>query len=130
MSIKTTPKMKSLLTATAALLLNATTNAAFQHTQRISNQHLINSKRIHKPSSSPLLHLRSTINKEVDTTTTSTKAVLNVSPGSNVKYPTVRGSEVDSRKIVSEQPLLALRVGHVLFAGEELARQVCVYVLL
>lgn len=121
--------MKSLLTATAALLLNATTNAAFQHTQRISNQHLINSKRILKPSSSPL-HLQSTINKEVDTTTTTTKAVLNVSPGSNVKYPTVRGSEVDSRKIVSEQPLLALRVGHVLFAGEELARQVCVNVML
>ena len=43
----------------------------------------------------------------------------------NVKYPTVRGSEVDSRKIVSDQPLLALRVGHVLFAGEEMARQVC-----
>ena len=41
----------------------------------------------------------------------------------NIKYPTLRGSEVDSRKIVSE-PLLALRVGHVLFASEELARQV------
>ncbi|KAL3778777.1 hypothetical protein HJC23_002683 [Cyclotella cryptica] len=40
----------------------------------------------------------------------------------NIKYPTLRGSEVDSRKIVSE-PLLALRVGHVLFASEELARQ-------
>ena len=32
---------------------------------------------------------------------------------------------MDSRKIVSDQPLLALRVGHVLFAGEEMARQVC-----
>ncbi|KAL7518764.1 hypothetical protein ACHAWX_003570 [Stephanocyclus meneghinianus] len=40
----------------------------------------------------------------------------------NIKYPTLRGSEIDSRKIVSE-PLLALRVGHVLFASEELARQ-------
>jgi hypothetical protein len=50
-----------------------------------------------------------------------------VSPGANIKYPTLRGSEVDSRKIVSE-PLLALRVGHVLFAGEELARQVSLLV--
>ena len=48
---------------------------------------------------------------------------LTVSSGANIKYPTLRGSEVDSRKIVSE-PLLALRVGHVLFAGEELAGQV------
>ncbi|KAL9187120.1 hypothetical protein ACHAXT_010840 [Thalassiosira profunda] len=53
----------------------------------------------------------------------------------NVKYPTARGSEVDSRRIVdyatsnngdqsssSEgSPLLALRLSHILFASEELA---------
>jgi hypothetical protein len=61
----------------------------------------------------------------------------------NVKYPTVRGSEVDSRLFIdykkttgtkssptsssdgssSSSPLLALRVSHILFASKELATQ-------
>jgi hypothetical protein len=59
--------------------------------------------------------------------TTESKAV-------NVKYPTVRGSEVDSRLFIdykktttskssSSSPLLALRVSHILFASRELATQ-------
>jgi tRNA-2-methylthio-N6-dimethylallyladenosine synthase len=63
----------------------------------------------------------------------------------NIKYPTRRGSEVDSRKIInyktqnsnrssvdnndegsnsgSSSPLLALRLSHILFASKELASQ-------
>ena len=59
----------------------------------------------------------------------------------NIKYPTQRGSEVDSRKIInynissnnsnnkdsdtssSSSPLLALRLSHILFASQELATQ-------
>lgn len=55
----------------------------------------------------------------------------------NIKYPTKRGSEVDSRKIInyninnnnndgdnsSGSPLLALRLSHILFASKELATQ-------
>ncbi|KAL7546633.1 hypothetical protein ACHAWF_009966 [Thalassiosira exigua] len=56
----------------------------------------------------------------------------------NVKYPTARGSEVDSRLIVdygggaasaassesqAQSPLLALRLSHILFASEQLARE-------
>jgi hypothetical protein len=40
----------------------------------------------------------------------------------NIKYPTQRGSEVDSRKIINS-PLLALRLSHILFASNELATQ-------
>ncbi len=48
----------------------------------------------------------------------------------NVKYPTQRGAEVDSRKIINynekvgEGINLALRLSHILFASEELANQV------
>mmetsp|Transcript_15256 Transcript_15256/g.23744 ORF Transcript_15256/g.23744 Transcript_15256/m.23744 type:complete len:686 (+) Transcript_15256:99-2156(+) len=38
------------------------------------------------------------------------------------KYPTARGSEVDSRKIVST-PLKAIRLSHILFASQDLADQ-------
>ncbi|KAL7454273.1 hypothetical protein ACHAWC_008797 [Mediolabrus comicus] len=55
----------------------------------------------------------------------------------NIKYPTKRGSEVDSRKIINytvqngdndnddsgSSPLLALRLSHILFASKELATQ-------
>jgi len=45
---------------------------------------------------------------------------------SSAKYPTVRGSEVDSRKIVAtgagRRHLTAVRVRHVLFLSEDLAR--------
>jgi tRNA-2-methylthio-N6-dimethylallyladenosine synthase len=55
----------------------------------------------------------------------------------NIKYPTARGSQVDSRLIVdykpknhgetgpvaSSSPLLALRLSHILFASHELATQ-------
>lgn len=52
----------------------------------------------------------------------------------NIKYPTQRGSEVDSRKIINYDssstnddnngsPLLALRINHILFASDELAQQ-------
>lgn len=36
-------------------------------------------------------------------------------------YPTERGSEVDSRKIVAQKQLAAVRLSHILFASEELA---------
>lgn len=74
--------------------------------------------------------------------TTDTKSIIT---GNNVKYPTARGSEVDSRIIIdyktkqqqqptddddasssttsSSSPLLALRLSHILFASEELAKQ-------
>jgi len=42
------------------------------------------------------------------------------------KYPTARGSEVDSRKIIAigagRQALMAVRLAHVLFASDELAQ--------
>ena len=38
------------------------------------------------------------------------------------KYPTQRGSPVDSRKIVTDNHLQAIRLNHILFASEELAR--------
>lgn len=45
------------------------------------------------------------------------------------KYPTERGSEVDSRKIVGDQQLSAIRLSHILFSSQELATnslgQVC-----
>mmetsp|Transcript_26852 Transcript_26852/g.42110 ORF Transcript_26852/g.42110 Transcript_26852/m.42110 type:complete len:751 (+) Transcript_26852:68-2320(+) len=57
----------------------------------------------------------------------------------NIKYPTQRGSEVDSRKIINyntnsdddnssdggsaSSPLLSLRLSHILFASQELATQ-------
>ena len=53
----------------------------------------------------------------------------------NIKYPTKRGSEVDSRKFINystnnndnsddnSSPLLALRLSHILFASKELATQ-------
>jgi len=39
------------------------------------------------------------------------------------KYPVVRGTTVDSRSIVSSQPLNAVRLNHVLFASEEMASE-------
>ena len=44
-------------------------------------------------------------------------------PSLTSKYPTARGSEVDSRKIVvaGRQKLTAVRLSHVLFASEEMA---------
>ena len=52
----------------------------------------------------------------------------------NIKYPTQRGSEVDSRKIINYDssstnddnngsPLLTLRINHILFASDELTQQ-------
>ena len=42
------------------------------------------------------------------------------------KYPTMRGSEVDSRKIIAtgagRQHLTAVRLNHILFASDELAQ--------
>jgi len=57
-------------------------------------------------------------------TTESTEVITSPITGSetNVKYPTSRGSQVDSRLIISD-PLLALRLSHILFASEELATQ-------
>ena len=101
--------MKSIslrLPITAASLL-LTTTLAFQQLPPLTTLHL---------------QLSTVLNRGI----TALQSTVDVSPGKNIKYPTVRGSEVDSRKIVSE-PLLALRVGHVLFAGEELAMQVSTY---
>ena len=46
----------------------------------------------------------------------------------NSKYPTARGSEVDSRKIIASSSsgrnhLSAVRIKHILFASEDLAKQ-------
>jgi len=51
----------------------------------------------------------------------------------NVKFPTARGTTTDARKFITygtpsdadggESPLLALRLNHILFASEELAKQ-------
>ena len=38
------------------------------------------------------------------------------------KYPTQRGTEVDSRKIVTAESVEAIRINHMLFASEDLAR--------
>lgn len=81
---------------------------------------------------------RTNSNAVVDGTGNSSALQLS---GKNVKYPTARGSEVDSRLIVdyktryqqqtrasdkmdaSSSPLLALRLSHILFVTEELAKQ-------
>ena len=71
--------------------------------------------------------------------TTVQEVVISPITGSetNIKYPTKRGSEVDSRKIINYNvnndngdsdnnggsPLLALRLSHILFASKELASQ-------
>lgn len=72
----------------------------------------------------PFLRMASTAERsslpESSSKTTSTR-----SPTSVAKYPTQRGSEVDSRKIIAtgagRQHLTAIHVHHVLFASEELA---------
>ena len=71
-------------------------------------------------------------------TTESTEVITGPITGSktNIKYPTARGSQVDSRLIIdyktkndevgtgpSSSPLLALRLSHILFASHELATQ-------
>jgi tRNA A37 methylthiotransferase MiaB len=50
--------------------------------------------------------------------------VLERKPPKNSIYPTFRGSETDSRKIVvkSREMLQAIRIQHILFASEELAQ--------
>jgi tRNA-2-methylthio-N6-dimethylallyladenosine synthase len=57
-------------------------------------------------------------------TSDDTASILGMTPYS--KYPTARGSEVDSRKIIAtgagRQALTAIRVAHVLFASDELAQ--------
>mmetsp|Transcript_25555 Transcript_25555/g.43631 ORF Transcript_25555/g.43631 Transcript_25555/m.43631 type:complete len:779 (-) Transcript_25555:99-2435(-) len=83
------------------------------------------------------IHLHST------TEDRTTEVVTSPITGSetNIKYPTSRGSEVDSRLIINyntqnnnngdssssdddgSSPLLALRLSHILFASEELATQ-------
>jgi hypothetical protein len=40
---------------------------------------------------------------------------------SSSKYPTARGSEVDSRKIIATEFLTAVRVNHILFASRDMA---------
>ena len=72
--------------------------------------------------------LRSTIDKPGD-------VITNPITGSetNVKFPTARGTTTDARKFITygtpsgdggdESPLLALRLNHILFASEELAKQ-------
>lgn len=73
--------------------------------------------------------LQSTIDKPGD-------VITNPITGSetNVKFPTARGTTTDARKFItysapsddSESPLLALRLNHILFASEELAKQTLV----
>jgi hypothetical protein len=53
----------------------------------------------------------------------SLRMVATTEPSLTSKYPTARGSEVDSRKIVAagRQKLTAVRLSHILFASEEMA---------
>lgn len=53
---------------------------------------------------------------------TNTLRMVAIEPSLTSKYPTARGSEVDSRKIVAgRQKLTAVRLSHILFASEEMA---------
>jgi len=60
----------------------------------------------------PTLFTEKRINKMVTQTPTTL----------NLAYPTSRGSTVDSRKIISTDTLSAIRISHILFASEELAK--------
>jgi hypothetical protein len=59
-----------------------------------------------------------------DRTSSNTTSMFALTPPS--KYPTARGSEVDSRKIIAtgagRQHLTAIRLAHILFASEDLAQ--------
>jgi hypothetical protein len=51
-----------------------------------------------------------------------TLRMVAIEPSFASKYPTARGSEVDSRKIVAgRQKLTAVRLSHIIFASEEMA---------
>lgn len=49
--------------------------------------------------------------------------VLSNTPTPNTKYPTLRGTEVDIRKIIPPSNVEAVRLSHILFASEDLARE-------
>jgi len=49
--------------------------------------------------------------------------VLSNAPTPNTKYPTLRGTEVDIRKIIPPSNVEAVRLSHILFASEDLARE-------
>lgn len=72
---------------------------------------------LHMVLSSPPLDTRNS--------TTSTSSSSSTSTVVEPKYPTKRGSEVDSRKIIAtgagRQYLTAIRLSHILFASQELA---------
>ena len=80
--------------------------------------------------------LASTVAGDTDEATVVTSPITGSE--TNIKYPTKRGSEVDSRKFINysttnnnnsndsddnSSPLLALRLSHILFASKELAKQ-------
>eukprot|EP00577_Skeletonema_sp_RCC1716_P005491 CAMPEP_0113418136 /NCGR_PEP_ID=MMETSP0013_2-20120614/26042_1 /TAXON_ID=2843 ORGANISM="Skeletonema costatum, Strain 1716" /NCGR_SAMPLE_ID=MMETSP0013_2 /ASSEMBLY_ACC=CAM_ASM_000158 /LENGTH=768 /DNA_ID=CAMNT_0000305345 /DNA_START=44 /DNA_END=2350 /DNA_ORIENTATION=+ /assembly_acc=CAM_ASM_000158 len=109
------------VSAAAALLflLSASSTQAFQPASSLSSHHH------HHPLASAVAGNEETV-----------QIVTSPITGSetNIKYPTQRGSEVDSRKIINyntnnddennnASPLLALRLSHILFASKELATQ-------
>lgn len=47
--------------------------------------------------------------------------IVSSTSSSSSKYPTARGSEVDSRKIIATEFLTAVRVNHILFASRDMA---------
>jgi len=140
--------MMNALFAIASILASAPKSASgFQPTPGRRHRHDIHSHhRAHHPRvPRPLHRLHSTVEKS-GAATTEEKEIIVTSPitGSetNIKYPTARGSLVDSRLIIdyktsknnnnrndisdddgSTSPLLALRLSHILFASEELAAQ-------
>jgi len=118
--------MKRITTISITVFLVAIaaipTAHSFQQTSKLCTHH-------HHPSSAINTQLYSTIEDITN------KAVV-TSPvtGSetNIKYPTARGSSVDSRLFIDYKtpqneeegsPLLALRLNHILFASTELAKQ-------
>eukprot|EP00984_Skeletonema_dohrnii_P002985 scaffold1010_cov117-Skeletonema_dohrnii-CCMP3373.AAC.16 len=122
-SITTMGRQISLAVSAAAallFLLSSLSTQAFQPAPSLSSHH-----HHHHP-------LASTVAGNEETVQIVTSPITGSE--TNIKYPTQRGSEVDSRKIINyntnnddnnnnASPLLALRLSHILFASKELATQ-------
>ena len=90
----------------------------------VSNQPRVVGIPLRMVLSSPQSSRSSSSSSSKSTIPATTKTITTTPPS---KYPTQRGDTVDSRKIVAaagaKQYLTAIRLSHILFASEELARR-------
>jgi len=121
--------MKRITTTTISIAVFLVVVAAIPRTYSFQQTSKLLCTHHHHQSSAINTQLYSTIedtNKEVVVTSPITGSET------NIKYPTARGSSVDSRLFIDYKtpqneeegsPLLALRLNHILFASTELAKQ-------